>query len=141
MNTCSDRRASPSVSLFLSPHQQTHTHTHTHTHPNWPIFIVLLCQFSLASPLSPPPILLHNLSHKKPLTRRTKFHWPSFVDLSGTGAVCLLEEKKKKSFNIVCWACFAVGRWRTVVPKTPQTHRKRVCHLLHDLSRCRDKAQ
>lgn len=103
---------------------------------------------SLCGPSYPPPPLSLLLPSfyttsltKSPSHDEQSFTGPHLLTYLAREQFAFWRKKKKKSFNIVCWASFAVGRWRTVVPKTPQTHRKRVCHLLHDLSRCRDKAQ
>lgn len=63
------------------------------------------------TPLSP---------HKKPLTRRTKFHWPSFVDLSGTAAVRLV--KKKNIFKHRLLGLFCSGEAPDCCRPSPQRH-------------------
>lgn len=61
---------------------------HLQTTSSW---LSSLCGPNSHHPFHPLPT--QPLSQKKPLTRWTKFHWPSFVDLSGMAAVfkqCLL---------------------------------------------------
>lgn len=50
-----------------------------------PLAVLFMWSYPSSPPTNPP----HSFPHKKPLTRRTKFHWPSFVDLSGIAAVLL----------------------------------------------------
>lgn len=56
--------------------------------------------------LYPPP---STLAEEKPLTRRRKFHWPSFVDFSGTAAVCFYRKRTSKSRLFGCFCSREVG--------------------------------
>lgn len=122
-----------------------------------------LFMWPLAAPLPHRPAASCQRSrHKKPLTRRTKFHWPSFVDLSGMAEVSPFERqrqtKKTERTPLTQFVGFVLLRGEAadccpparpplshvhVPPSHPllQTHRKSHCHLLHGLSRCKDKAQ